>query len=55
MAKMKLKNMRKTIINKTIDEYHKEYLNYCISIGQRDKTIESKIRFYRFVLPKIVM
>ena len=53
MAKMKLKNMRKNI-NKTIDECHKEYLNYCISIGQRDKTIESKIRFYRFELPKIV-
>jgi len=53
MAKIKLKNIRK-ITNKTIDECHKEYLNYCISIGQRDKTIESKIRFYRFVLPKIV-
>ena len=53
MSKMKLKNMRKSI-NKTIEECHKEYLNYCISIGQRDKTIESKIRFYRFELPKIV-
>ncbi|MBZ9688404.1 site-specific integrase [Clostridium estertheticum] len=53
MAKIKLKNMRKSI-DKTIDECHKEYLNYCVSIGQRDKTIESKIRFYRFVLPKIV-
>ena len=53
MAKIKLKNMRKSI-NKTIDECHKEYLNYCMSIGQRDKTIESKIRFYRFVLPKII-
>jgi integrase/recombinase XerD len=53
MTKIKLKNMRKSI-DKTIDECHKEYLNYCISIGQRDKTIESKIRFYRFTLPKIV-
>lgn len=54
MAKMKLRNMKKTIVNKTIEECHEEYLNYCISIGQREKTIESKIRFYRFELSKII-
>ncbi|HEY8889893.1 MAG TPA: site-specific integrase [Clostridium sp.] len=54
MAKIKLKNMRNGN-KKTINECHEEYLNYCISIGQADKTIESKIRFYRFVLPKIVI
>jgi len=54
MAKIKLRNIRKIEINKTIEECHKEYLNYCISIGQRDKTIESKIRYYRFELTKIV-
>ena len=53
MAKMMLKNMRKTI-DKTIDECHKDYLNYCIAIGQRDKTLESKIRFYRYELSKII-
>lgn len=53
MVKIRLKNLKKEV-NKTIEECHKEYIEYCISIGQREKTIESKIRFYRYVLPKVV-
>lgn len=50
---MRLKSLRYGI-EKSILDCHKEYLDYCISIGQTDKTIESKNRFYRFEFSKIV-
>jgi integrase/recombinase XerD len=50
---MKLKNVRKSV-SKTIEGCYSEYLNYCISIGQRNKAIESKKRFYRYEIDKIV-
>lgn len=53
MAKLKLKNLNKNT-EKSIKEVYKDYLNYCISIGQRPKTIESKIRFGKYELNKIV-
>jgi integrase/recombinase XerD len=53
MVKMKLKNIKKNV-NKTIDEAYLEYIDYCIAIGQRENTILSKKRFYRYELVKIV-
>ena len=53
MVKMRLRNLRDGV-KKTIKECHSEYLDYCISIGQAEKTIESKNRFYRFELSKVV-
>ncbi|MFR5264623.1 hypothetical protein [Clostridium sp.] len=44
MAKLKLKNIRK-YEQKTIKETYSEYLDYCMAIGQRPKTLESKQRF----------
>ncbi|MDP4177980.1 MAG: hypothetical protein Q8900_06510 [Bacillota bacterium] len=54
MAKIKLSNMERSKIQKTVEEIHKEYIDYCKIIGQRDKTIESKLRFYRFCLKDLV-
>lgn len=53
MAKLKLKNIKKTT-NKNIREIYKDYLEYCISIGQREMTIKSKQRFGTYVLNKVV-
>lgn len=53
MVKIRLKSIQKQI-NKNIDECYSEYLNYCIAIGQAEKTIESKKRFYRYELSKMV-
>ena len=53
MAKLTLKNIKKKE-NITIEEVYKEYLDYCIAIGQRQKTIESKIRFFRYEFPKLI-
>lgn len=40
--------------NKTIGEIYDEYLDYCKSIGQRKGTIDSKIRFGKYELTKLV-
>ncbi|KEI89302.1 integrase [Clostridium botulinum B2 433] len=53
MAKLRLKNLNK-ITNKTVGEIYKDYLNYCTSIGQREKTIESKEKFGKYELIKVV-
>lgn len=53
MVKLKLKNLNKTT-NKTVEEIYKDYLNYCTSIGQREGTIESKEKFGKYVLNKVV-
>lgn len=53
MAKLKLKNIKKTT-NKTIKEIYQDYLEYCISIGQRELTIKSKEKFGIYVLDKAV-
>lgn len=53
MAKIKLKNVIKHT-SKSISECYAEYIDYCIAIGQREKTIESKKRFYRYELSKLV-
>lgn len=53
MAKLLLKNIKKTT-KKTVKECYKEYIDYCIAIGQRPKTIESKERFCKYVLSKVV-
>ncbi|QAA34095.1 tyrosine-type recombinase/integrase [Clostridium manihotivorum] len=53
MVKMKLKNMRKES-SKTVNEVYLEYLDYCITIGQRERTIDSKERFRRYELKKVV-
>lgn len=53
MAKLKLKNIRK-YEQKTIKETYSEYLDYCMAIGQRPRTLESKQRFYTYSLLKWV-
>lgn len=53
MSKKLLKNIKKQTI-KTVEECYNEYLNYCIAIGQREQTINSKKRFFRYELNKIV-
>lgn len=53
MSRKKLMSLRKDT-DKTIKEIYDEYLDYCIAIGQSDGTIESKKRFFKFSLPKIV-
>jgi integrase/recombinase XerD len=53
MVKIRLKNVRKNV-SKTIEECHTEYIEYCLAIGQREKTIESKKRFYKYELKRIV-
>lgn len=53
MAKLTLKNLNKTT-EKTIGEIYSEYLNYCISTGQRENTIKSKKSFGKYELTKIV-
>lgn len=53
MAKLMLKNIKKTT-DKTIQEIYKDYLDYCISIGQREMTVKSKARFGKYELNKIV-
>lgn len=53
MARILLKNIKKNE-NKTVEECYKEYIDYCIAIGQRPKTIESKERFGKYVLTKVV-
>ncbi|CAM2830822.1 site-specific integrase [Hathewaya histolytica] len=53
MAKLLLKNIKKST-NKTVKETYEEYIDYCIAIGQRPKTIESKEKFCKYVLNKVV-
>jgi integrase/recombinase XerD len=53
MVKIKLKNVKKNL-RKSIEECYTEYLEYCIAIGQREKTLESKKRFYKYELINIV-
>ncbi|URZ18772.1 tyrosine-type recombinase/integrase [Clostridium felsineum] len=53
MGSKKLINVRKST-QKSISELYKEYLNYCISIGQTDGTIVSKTSYFKFTLNKIV-
>ena len=53
MAKLKMKNMKKTT-DKTTKEIYMDYLDYCISIGQRELTIKSKERFVKYELNKMV-
>lgn len=53
MSSKKLINVRKST-QKSISELYKEYLNYCISIGQADGTIISKTSYFKFTLRKIV-
>lgn len=53
MVRIKLKNIRK-YEQRTISETYDEYINYCISIGQRPLTIVSKKRFYIYSLLKWV-
>jgi len=53
MGSKRLINIKKNT-NKTIKEIYDEYLDYCISIGQSDGTIQSKKHFFKFCLPKIV-
>lgn len=55
MAKLKLKTLKiNNNSSKTIAEIHKEYIDYCKAIGQREGTLESKGTFYKYELPKIV-
>lgn len=54
MGSKKLANVLKKQEDKTIREVYEIYINHCISIGQSDGTIESKKRFFRYSLPKIV-
>lgn len=49
MVKIRLKNLKKSV-----EDCYAEYIEYCIAIGQREKTIDSKRRFYRYELPKVV-
>lgn len=53
MGSKKLINIQKSTQKKILDLY-KEYLNYCISIGQTEGTIKSKTSYFRFVLPKFI-
>lgn len=39
---------------RTISDCYMEYINYCKYRGQREGTIESKERFYRYELPKMI-
>ena len=51
MAKLKLKTMRADInLKKTIRECHEEYMDYCKSIGQREGTLKSKEKFFKYEL-----
>ena len=38
----------------TVEEVHDKYIIYCKAIGQRENTIKSKERFYRYELVKLV-
>lgn len=55
MAKLKLRTLKiNNNTNKTIAEIHKEYMDYCKAIGQREGTLESKSIFYKYSFSKIV-
>lgn len=55
MTKMKLKELKiKNNSNKKIDEIYDEYLDYCKSVGQRQGTLDSKEKFKKYELIKIV-
>ncbi len=55
MAKTRLKTIMKTGNNsKIIEDCYKEYMDYCKSIGQREATLKSKERFYKYELLKKV-
>lgn len=55
MSKMKLKTLKvKNNSKKNIGEIYDEYLEYCKSIGQREGTLNSRERFKRYELIKIV-
>lgn len=53
MGSPKLRNLKKQSM-KTVEEIHKEYIDYCKAIGQRENTIKSKERFYRYELVRII-
>lgn len=55
MAKLKLKTMRADRnLKKTIRECYEEYMDYCKSIGQREGTLKSKEKFFKYELVLIV-
>ncbi len=55
MAKLKLKTMRvDRNLKKTIRECYEEYMDYCKSIGQREGTLKSKEKFFKYELVLIV-
>ena len=53
MVKIRLRNMKK-YEQRTIKATYKEYIDYCIAIGQRPLTILSKEKFYIYSLLKWV-
>lgn len=55
MAKLTLRSLKiANNSNKTVKECYSEYIDYCKAIGQREGTLESKERFYRYELLKII-
>ncbi|MGG7173373.1 tyrosine-type recombinase/integrase [Clostridium neonatale] len=55
MAKLRLKTLKiNNNCTKIIEECHKEYMDYCKSVGLREATINSKKRFYKYELLKYV-
>lgn len=53
MGSKKLVNVQKST-QKAISQLYKEYIENCISIGQTHGTIESKERYFRYTLTKII-
>ena len=55
MAKLTMKSLKiAKNSNKKVKECYAEYLEYCKAIGQRTGTLESKERFYKYELSKII-
>ncbi|RII32140.1 site-specific integrase [Clostridium chromiireducens] len=55
MARIKLRAFRDIKDStKTISDCYEEYMNYCKYRGQREGTLESKERFYRYELSKMI-
>lgn len=54
MSKWRLSSYTTAQTNKTVAEIHEEYVDYCKAIGQRESTITSKNRFYRYELIRII-
>ena len=53
MVRMKLSKIRAREAI-TVAEIHKRYILYCKAIGQREATVNSKERFYKYELSKVV-